>query len=237
MATLGINIDHIATIRQARGGIAPDPIHGAIVAEMAGAHGITAHLREDRRHMNDRDIRVLKETITTRLNLEMAATAEMKAIALATKPFSVTLVPEKREERTTEGGLAVSRMEHELTPFVRELVDAGILVSLFIAPDLHEVEASVRTGASHIEIHTGFYADAATETARAAEFARIAAMTACCRERGLRVNAGHGLNYQNVTPVAKLLGMEELNIGHSIIGRAVFVGLDRAVRDMLALIA
>jgi pyridoxine 5-phosphate synthase len=236
MASLGLNIDHIATIRQARGGNEPDPVQAAFLGELAGARGITAHLREDRRHIQDRDIQLLKQVVTTHLNLEMACTNEMVAIALELMPGMVTLVPEKRSEKTTEGGLAVHEREAELAPSIAMLRNRGILVSMFIAPDIEQIKASGRVGATHIELHTGYYANVTTEEAAAVELATLNEMAHIAAELGLRVNAGHGLNYRNVKPVAQIAHIEELNIGHSIIGRAALVGIDRAVRDMIALI-
>ncbi len=235
MTTLGVNVDHIATIRQARGGREPDPIAGATLAELAGAHGITAHLREDRRHMQDRDIYLLKQVVATRLNMEMALAPEIIKIAVDVLPFMVTLVPERREERTTEGGLMVAGKERDFASAMDSFRNNNILVSLFIDPDLNQIKAAKRIGATHIELHTGYYANAKGQACMD-ELARLkdAALVAC--KLGLHVNAGHGLNYSNVTPVAKIDGMEELNIGHSLISRAVLVGMDRAVKDMLELI-
>jgi pyridoxine 5-phosphate synthase len=235
MATLGLNIDHIATLRQARSGKEPDPIQSAVIAELAGAKGITAHLREDRRHIQDRDIYMLKQVVKTHLNLEMAGTAEMTALAVDVLPYMATLVPEKREERTTEGGLKVRDNEKDLSLRIATLQEHNILVSLFIDPDLQELKAAKRAGASHIELHTGYYANA-TGQAKNDELARLKDMAMAAIHLGLRINAGHGLDYRNVTPVARIAGVEELNIGFSIIGRAVLVGLDIAVRDMIALI-
>jgi pyridoxine 5-phosphate synthase len=235
MATLGVNVDHIATIRQARGGKDPDPIQAAAIAELAGAHGITAHLREDRRHIQDRDIYMLKQTVSTRLNLEMAATPDIVKIAIDVLPFMVTLVPEKREERTTEGGLPVNGKERDLEKSIESFHNNNILVSLFIDPDIQQIKAAKRTGASHIELHTGYYANAKGH-ACFDELERLRDGALVARKLGLHVNAGHGLDYHNVAPVARIEGMEELNIGHSIIARAALVGLDNAVRDMLALI-
>jgi pyridoxine 5-phosphate synthase len=235
MATLGVNIDHIATIRQARGGKDPDPVHAAAIAELAGAHGITAHLREDRRHIQDRDVYLLKQSVSTRLNLEMATAAEIVKIAIDVLPFMVTLVPEKREERTTEGGLQVQGKERDLEKTLESFRNNNILVSLFIDPDIAQVKAAKRTGATHIELHTGYYANSQGQ-ARFDELERLRDSTLVAVKLGLHVNAGHGLTYQNVTPVAAIEGVEELNIGHSIIARSSLVGLDRAVRDMLDLI-
>jgi pyridoxine 5-phosphate synthase len=235
MATLGVNVDHIATIRQARGGREPDPVSGATLAEIAGAHGITAHLREDRRHIQDRDIYILKQVVATRLNLEMAATTDIVKIAIDVLPFMVTLVPERREERTTEGGLTVAGKERDFAAALESFRNNNILVSLFIDPDLHQIKAARRLGATHIELHTGYYANAKGQ-ASIDELERLRDAALVARKLGLRVNAGHGLNYYNVSPVARIEGMEELNIGHSIISRAVLVGMERAVQDMLALI-
>ncbi len=236
MATLGVNVDHIATIRQARGGKEPDPAHAAMIAELAGASGITAHLREDRRHIQDRDIYLLKQTITTRLNLEMAPTPEIIKIAVDVLPYMVTLVPEKRQERTTEGGLPVREREKELQKSIETFRNNNILVSLFISPDLNEIKAAKRTGATHIELHTGQYANASSGPAITEELGKLKDAAMAANKLGLHVNAGHGLNYQNVSPVAEINYMEELNIGHSIISRAALTGLELAVRDMIALI-
>jgi pyridoxine 5-phosphate synthase len=235
MATLGVNIDHIATIRQARGGKDPDPVQAAAIAELAGAHGITAHLREDRRHMQDRDIYLLKQSVSTRLNLEMAATPEIVKIAVDVLPWMVTLVPERREERTTEGGLSLQGKERDLAKTLESFRNNNILISLFIDPDIHQIRAASKTGATHIELHTGYYANAKGQ-AQIDELARLRDAAMVAVKLGLHVNAGHGLTYQNVTAVASIEGLEEFNIGHSIIARAALVGLDRAVRDMLTLI-
>lgn len=232
MATLGVNIDHIATIRQARKTVEPDPVAAAILVELAGADGITVHLREDRRHIQDRDVRLLRETVRTHLNLEMAATDEMVKIALDIKPDYVTLVPERREELTTEGGLDVAGQRDRMEGVVDTLQSAGIPVSLFIDADRAQIEASVQVKAQFIELHTGQYALSKTEADRSRELAILAESCNQAISSGLRVNAGHGLTYWNVYPIAKLLGMEELNIGHTIIARAVLVGLERAVREM-----
>lgn len=236
MATLGVNIDHVATVRQARGTRYPDPIQAAVIAELAGAHSITIHLREDRRHIQERDLALLKETVQTRLNLEMAATDEMVDIALKYRPDQVTLVPERRQELTTEGGLDVVANAGRVTDAVQRLANAGIVVSLFVDPDERQISASLRSGAPFIEIHTGRYADARTAESEDAEYECI--LTACSQARasGLRVNAGHGLHYRNTQRIAAIAGMEELNIGHSIIARAILVGLERAVREMVELI-
>ena len=235
MATLGVNIDHIATLRQARGGKEPDPVHASVIAELAGAHGITAHLREDKRHIQDRDIYLLKQTVSTSLNLEMAATADIIRIALDVLPAMVTLVPEKREERTTEGGLSVAGKERELTKAIETFRYNNIKVSLFIDPDLQEIKAAKKTGADAVELHTGYYANA-QDQAQYDELEKLRDMTIAAHKLGLKVNAGHGLNYINVSPVAHIQNIEELNIGHSIISKAVMVGLDKAVREMLDLI-
>lgn len=234
MLTLGVNIDHVATIRQARRTVEPDPIAAAVLAELAGADGITAHLREDRRHMQDRDIWRLRETVRTHLNLEMAATAEMVQIALDVKPDYVTLVPERREEVTTEGGLDIAGQLDRLKSVVDKLQSAAIPVSLFIDPDPAQIEASAQVKAQFIELHTGRYAEAKTPAQVQQEIASLAQGCELAISLGLRVNAGHGLTYWNVRPIAALPGMEELNIGHSIISRAVLVGIDRAIREMKA---
>ncbi|MEB3358681.1 MAG: pyridoxine 5'-phosphate synthase [Synechococcales bacterium] len=232
MPTLGVNIDHIATIRQARRTVEPDPVAAAVLAELAGADGITVHLREDRRHIQDRDVRLLRQTVRTHLNLEMAATDEMVAIALDIRPDYVTLVPERREEITTEGGLDIAGQLERMRSVVSTLQGNDIPVSLFIDADLSQIRASQATGARFIELHTGSYAEAGDEAARAKE---LEALALGCRQAiaaGLRVNAGHGLTYWNVYPVACLEGMEELNIGHTIVSRAALVGMERAVREM-----
>ena len=234
MLTLGVNIDHVATIRQARRTVEPDPIAAAVLAELAGAEGITAHLREDRRHMQDRDIRLLRETVRTRLNLEMAATAEMVKIALEVKPDYVTLVPEKREEVTTEGGLDIAGQLDRIKSVVDQLQSAGIPVSLFIDPEPAQIAASAQVKAEFIELHTGRYSEAKESILVAKELANLSAGCELAIAAGLRVNAGHGLTYWNVRPIACLPGMEELNIGHSIISRSVLVGIDRAIREMKA---
>ena len=235
MAKLGVNIDHVATIRQARGGTEPDPVAAAAVVELAGADGITVHLREDRRHIQDRDVMILRSTVQTHLNLEMAATDEMVAIAMKVVPDYVTLVPEKRQELTTEGGLDVVKYSQSLTRQIESLHQAGIMVSLFIDPDLEQLKASARVKSDYIEIHTGSYCEAKGE-AKAAELAKIEEAIKAGKKLGLRVNAGHGLNYRNIRPLLALGGVEEYNIGHSIISRAVLVGLDRAVREMADLV-
>jgi pyridoxine 5-phosphate synthase len=236
LARLGVNIDHVATIRQARGGSEPDPVAAAAIAELAGADGITIHLREDRRHIQDRDLRLLRQTVKTRLNLEMAATDEMVAIALAVKPDMCTLVPEKRQELTTEGGLDVRLHLDNVRQAVEKLQDGGLIVSLFIDPDADQIKAADKTGADYIEIHTGAFAEAANWKAEQEELKKIENAIKLAGKLGLGVNAGHGLNYHNIRKVAALGGIEEYNIGHSIISKAVLVGLDRAVRDMVDLV-
>ncbi|MEO1146399.1 MAG: pyridoxine 5'-phosphate synthase [Cyanobacteria bacterium J06638_22] len=236
MPTLGVNIDHVATIRQARRTVEPDPVAAAVLAELGGADGITVHLREDRRHIQDRDVRLLRQTVRTHLNLEMAATDEMVAIALDVQPDYITLVPERREEVTTEGGLDVAGQQDRMTQVVEQLQGAGIPVSLFIDPDASQIQAAGAIGAKFIELHTGTYAEAKDE---AAQHKELDVLTQACQQAltlNLRVNAGHGLTYWNTRPVAQIPGMEELNIGHSIISRAVLVGLERAVREMKQLI-
>ena len=229
---LGVNIDHVATLRNARGTKYPDPVHAAEIAERAGAAGITIHLREDRRHINDRDVRILRETLQTRMNLEMAVTDEMVGIALNTQPEFVCLVPEKREELTTEGGLNVLGQLEKVKAATKTLSDAGIKVSLFIDADKEQIDAAVECGAPFIELHTGAYADAETEEAQQDELKKIAAGASYAAAKGLIVNAGHGLTYHNVEAIAALPEIYELNIGHSIMGRAVFDGLEKAVADM-----
>jgi pyridoxine 5-phosphate synthase len=232
LLTLGVNIDHVATIRQARRTVEPDPVAAAVLAELGGADGITAHLREDRRHIQDRDLRILRQTVRTHLNLEMAATEEMVAIALEIKPDYVTLVPEKREEVTTEGGLNVVGALESLKKSVDRLQSAEIPVSLFIDADSAQIEAAAQIQAKFIELHTGQYAEATDEISRHQELAILKKGCEQALSLGLRVNAGHGLTYWNVYPVACIAGMEELNIGHTIISRAVLVGIERAVREM-----
>jgi pyridoxine 5-phosphate synthase len=236
MAKLCVNIDHVATVRQARRTIEPEPVAAAIMAELAGAHGITVHLREDRRHINDRDVRLLREVVKTKLNLEMAPTEEMVKIALSLRPEQATLVPERREEVTTEGGLEVEKNLSYLTRVIKTLQEGEIPVSLFITPDVNQVKAAHRSGANMIEIHTGKYSHAKTPAAIEEELEHIANVAKLAYKIGLGVNAGHGLNYQNVTRIDNIREISELNIGHSIISRALLVGLDRAVRDMLDLL-
>ena len=233
---LGVNIDHIATVRNARGTNYPDPVQAAFIAEQAGADGITVHLREDRRHITDRDVRILRDTIQTRMNLEMAVTDEMIGIACDIQPHFCCLVPEKRQEVTTEGGLDVAGQQEKMNAAVRLLSDAGILVSLFIDADHRQIEAAVASGAPYIEIHTGAYAEAPEGLARDAELARIRHAATFAASLGLKVNAGHGLTYHNVLPIAALPEMHELNIGHAIIGRAVMSGLPDVVKEMKQLL-
>ena len=236
MTRLGVNIDHVATIRQARGVVYPDPITATGIVELAGANSIVAHLREDRRHIQDRDLRFLREVIQTRLNLEMAATEEMIQIALATKPNLVTLVPEKREELTTEGGLNVIKSFQSLKRAIQRLQRGGIPVSLFVDPRSDQIKASEGVGANAIEIHTGHYCDAKTPAEADEELKKIFDAVREASHRDLQIAGGHGLNYVNVRRIAEIKEIEELNIGHSIIARALLVGLDRAVREMIALI-
>ncbi len=236
MTQLAINVDHIATIRQARGGVEPDPVAAAAICEMAGAAGIVVHLREDRRHIQDRDVRLLRETVKTRLNLEMGANKEIIGIALDIKPDMVTLVPEKRQELTTEGGLDVAAQKKMLAKTIDKMRKTGIPVSLFIDADAKQVKAAHEVGATFVEIHTGRYCDAASEKLRDQEFQTIAAMAEEAYQVGLRVFAGHGLNYQTTARIAALDTIEELSIGHAVIARAAFTGLDKAVRDMLAIV-
>ena len=233
---LGVNIDHIATVRNARGTNYPDPVQAAFVAEQAGAEGITVHLREDRRHITDRDVELLRQTIQTRMNLEMAVTDEMVDIACRISPAFCCLVPEKRQEVTTEGGLDVAGQKEKIARAVKRLTEAGIKVSLFIDPDHTQIDAADDVGAPFIEIHTGAYADAETSQEEDKEFIRIKDAVAYAAGKGLKVNAGHGLNYHNVQRVAALPAIYELNIGHAIIGRAVFSGLAAAVADMKTLL-
>ncbi|WP_127112838.1 pyridoxine 5'-phosphate synthase [Shimia sediminis] len=235
MLRLGVNIDHVATVRNARGGAYPDPVRAAKMAEEAGADGITAHLREDRRHIMDADIDALMDALTVPLNFEMAATDEMLMIALRHKPHAVCIVPEKREERTTEGGLEVSREENKLAHFIAPLRDVGCRVSIFIAADQRQIEAANRIGAEVIELHTGAYCDFHAEgrfDERDAELARLREMASFAHSLGLEVHAGHGLTYDTVQPIAALPEVMELNIGHFLIGEAIFAGLDPAIREM-----
>jgi pyridoxine 5-phosphate synthase len=232
---LGVNIDHVATVRNARGGDNPDPVRAALIAQAAGADGITAHLREDRRHIVDADIEGLMAALQVPLNFEMAATAEMQAIALRLKPHAVCLVPEKREERTTEGGLDVAGNDNALAVYIKPLRDAGARVSMFVAADRRQVDACHRIGAPVIELHAGAYADAWAEERwddRDVELAKMAEMTRYATSLGIEVHIGHGLTYDNVGPVAALPEVAELNIGHFIIGEAIFRGLGPAIAEM-----
>lgn len=236
MPGLGVNVDHVATLRQARGGIEPDPVLAASICEAAGCDSIVCHLREDRRHINERDLYLLRDTVRTRLNMEMAIAEGIVRTALKVKPDEATLVPERRRELTTEGGLNCVKYRKEITAVVRRLQRKNITVSLFIDADKKQIAAALSTGAEFIELHTGEYANAGEESERHSQISKLADTAEYAIRLGLRVNAGHGLNYINVTEVAKIKGIEELNIGHSIISRAVFVGLDKAVREMRALI-
>ncbi len=233
---LGVNIDHVATIRQARGTPYPEPIQAALVAEQAGADAITLHLREDRRHIQDRDVELLRAILQTRMNLEMAATAEMGAIACRLRPADACLVPERREELTTEGGLDVAGNQSDLADFCARLAEAGVRVSLFIDAEPEQLEAARAVGAPVVEIHTGHYAEARTPGERSDALERIRRAVELGLALGLQVNAGHGLDYHNVKAVAAIPGVSELNIGHSIIARSIFCGLDQAVRDMKRII-
>ena len=228
---LGVNIDHVATVRNARGGEHPDPVRAALAARDAGAHGITAHLREDRRHIRDADIARLMGEVDLPLNLEMAATDEMLAIALAHRPPAVCLVPEKREERTTEGGLDVAGQGNRLARYIGEMADAGIRVSLFIEPDMRQLDAALRLRAPVVELHAGLYSELTGE-ARAVELARIADAAALAVKNGIEPHAGHGLSFDNVVAVAAIPQLAELNIGHYLIGEAIFTGLEESIRRM-----
>jgi pyridoxine 5-phosphate synthase len=235
MIKLAVNVDHVATLREARGTSEPDPVLAAGICELAGAEGIVVHLREDRRHIQDRDVRLLRQTVKTKLNLEMGAAEEIVKFALTIQPDMVTLVPEKRKELTTEGGLNVAAQKQKLKKVVGRMNDAGIPVSLFIDPDSRQIRAAKDIGATFVEIHTGRYADAKSEEERDREYDLIAAAAEEAYEVGLRVNAGHGLNYLNTARLALLETIEELSIGHAIMARAIIVGLDQAVREMLGL--
>ncbi len=232
---LGVNIDHIATLRQARGTRYPEPIHAALIAEQAGADSITLHLREDRRHIQERDVALLRETLTTRMNLEMAMTPDMGAIAAKIQPSDCCLVPERRAELTTEGGLDVAGQQAQLTDFCAELKMVGVRVSLFIDANPVQVEAAAAVGVPVIELHTGRYADAKTQGEQQSEFKRLCAAASTAHALGLQVNAGHGLHYHNVQAIAAIPEVRELNIGHAIIARALFTGLETAVREMKGL--
>lgn len=236
MARLGVNIDHVATLRQARQGVQPDPITAAVLVEMGGADGIVVHLREDRRHIQDRDLRLLREVVHTKLDMEMAATDEMLKIALEVKPDMVTLVPERRQELTTEGGLDVAGHLENLKTAIDLLHDGGIIVSLFVDPDLDQIKAAHKINADYIEIHTGRYASATRHKEQNAELEAIGQSAKLAYKLGLGVNAGHGLTYRNVKRLTQFHEIVEYNIGHSIIARAVFVGLEQAVREMKELV-
>jgi pyridoxine 5-phosphate synthase len=237
MPQLGVNIDHVATVRQARRTYEPDPVWAAALAEMGGADGITLHLREDRRHISDRDLRILRETVTVKLNLEMACEPEVLAIACEVKPAQATLVPEKREEITTEGGLDVRGQRDRVARTVERLRQAGVSVSLFLDPDPRQIEEAARLSVDAVELHTGQYALAAPGPAQQKELDNLKAIGAAVRGAGLMLHAGHGLTYRNVRPIAAIEGMHELNIGHSIVARALMVGFEEAVREMKRLIA
>jgi len=233
---LNVNVDHVATLRQARRGDEPDPVTAATQAELAGASGIVVHLREDRRHIQERDLLLLRQTVRTKLNMEMAVTDEMIEIACETLPDVVTLVPEKRQEITTEGGLDVLGDTERIAAGIEQLKSAGLFVSIFIDPDPDQISASAQTGAHMVELHTGSYANARDETGMMMELDKIRKSTEDALSHRLRVSAGHGLNYVNVTAVSQIDGIEELNIGHSIISRAVLSGMEKAVRDMINLL-
>jgi pyridoxine 5-phosphate synthase len=235
MSQLGVNIDHIATVRQARRTYEPDPVWAAVLAELGGADGITVHLREDRRHINDRDARILRQTVTVKLNLEMACEPEILEIACELKPDQATLVPEKREEITTEGGLDICRNRDRVKKTVERLREAGVSVSLFLDPDARQIEEAARLAVAAVELHTGQYALAAGE-AQSRELENLRRIGAMIRQAGMALHAGHGLTYRNVIPVAMIEGMHELNIGHSIISRALMIGLEDAVREMKELV-
>ncbi|MCJ2163747.1 MULTISPECIES: pyridoxine 5'-phosphate synthase [unclassified Pseudodesulfovibrio] len=236
MPVLVVNVDHVATLRQARMGIEPEPVTAAYMAEMAGATGIIVHLREDRRHIQDRDVELIKQTCNTRLHLEMAATKEMQSIAINIEPEMVCLVPEKRQELTTEGGLDCIGREKELRDYLEPIHAKGIRASLFIDADPKQIEAASATGAEFIEIHTGHYADAKNHSRRKIEFEKIIKGIALARNIGMKVNLGHGLNYRNILYFKDVPGISEYSIGHAIMARAIYVGMDRAVRDMAQLI-
>lgn len=233
---LGVNVDHVATLREARKGKMPDPVAAAVIAEMAGANGIVCHLREDRRHIKDKDLYLLREMVKTHLNLEMAATQAMRTMAIEVLPDMVTLVPERREELTTEGGLDVVANQEFIEETINMLHASNIVVSLFIDPAIDQIKAATRTGADYVELHTGRFANADDESAYIDELEKIRSSALAASKLGMRVSAGHGLNYQNVRDVAKIPQIEELNIGHSIMAKAIMVGLERAVREMAELI-
>ena len=233
MPRLGVNIDHVASVRQARRAPEPDPVHAAVLAELGGADGITVHLRADRRHVQDRDVEILRQVVKTRLNLEMAATQEMVRIALTVKPDQATLVPERREEVTTEGGLDVILNSAQLRPVVRTLQEGGIQVSLFVDPDLEQVKEAHKIDAQAVEINTAAYSDARDERSRETALRKVVDAARLGRKLALHVHAGHGLTYHNVRAIAALPEVGELNIGHNIVARAVLVGMERAVREMV----
>lgn len=236
MAKLCVNVDHIATVREARKTAEPDPVAAAVLAELAGAHGITIHLREDRRHIQDRDLHIMREIVKTKLNLEMAATEEMINIALSVKPDQVTFVPEKRQEITTEGGLDVISQENYLKRIIRKFKKAGIPVSIFIDPDLKQIRSAKKTGADCVEINTGKYSEAKTDKELDVEFEKVKGAVKFAYKSKFIVHAGHGLTYDNVGRIAGLKEISELNIGHNIVARAVLVGIERAVKEMLYII-
>lgn len=236
MARLAVNVDHVATVRQARGIAIPDPVEAALLAELGGAHGIVVHLREDRRHIQERDVRILRDVVKTKLNLEMAATPEMIEAAREIVPDVATLVPEKRQELTTEGGLDVAGNASSIETAIAALREKGIQVSAFIDPDIVQIKAAIDAGANIVEIHTGRYADSRDQVARSIELDKLAKAAVFASKGGLRVSAGHGLGYTNVKPVAAIREIEEMSIGHSLIGRAIMVGMVAAVREMLALV-
>ncbi|MEN3026372.1 MAG: pyridoxine 5'-phosphate synthase [Chlorobiota bacterium] len=233
---LSVNVDHVATVREARGGVRPDPVMAAMLAELAGAAGIVCHLREDRRHINDRDVRLLREVVKTRLNLEMAATEEMVNIACEVLPDLVTLVPERRQERTTEGGLNVVEQQHYLQTVVERLHEAEIQVSLFVEPVLEQIEAAAEVGADIVELHTGHYAAATNPQAAQRELQRLLNAAEFAQRLGLDVAAGHGLDYDNIIPICRIPAIQDVSIGHAIVARSIFVGFEQAVRQMVELI-
>lgn len=235
MPKLGVNIDHVATVREARKTIEPDPVAAAIICELAGAHSIVCHLREDRRHINDRDLKILKGVVQTRLNLEMCIHKQIVDIALEVRPDQATLVPERRQEITTEGGLNLLAGTDKIENAIKRLQGRGIMVSLFIDPDKRQIKAAKKLGAKFIELHTGAYANSKNELQTKVRLQNLTSCAKFAQELGLGVNAGHGLTYRNVKPVAQIPGIQELNIGHSVVSRAVLVGLDRAVQEMLEL--
>jgi len=236
MATLSVNVDHVATVRQARQAAEPDPVTAAALAELAGCHGIIVHLREDRRHIQDRDVEILRKTVKTKLNLEMAAIPEIVRIALHIRPDMATLVPEKRRELTTEGGLNVAGQIKSLRATIASLQKKAIMVSLFVDPDPRQIAASQECGADFVEIHTGIYSNARTLREAAREFDRILSAVETAGQKGLGINAGHGLDYRNISRLVAIPEIDEFSIGHSIIARAVLVGMEQAVREMLELI-